>query len=90
MVCEQEKISYDDEGLGVIIKQTEGSVRDALNLLETVRFSHKTVTRGSIALLGRMDDQVLIALFASCSFWAIAETVLQLFNTYNGINMQLH
>lgn len=77
-VCDAEKISYDDEGLYQIIAQTEGSVRDALNLLETVRFSNKTVTESAVSqLLGRMDDQAVIALLRA-ALSGNAATVLQL------------
>ena len=78
LVCDTEKISYDDAGLSQIIKQTEGSVRDALNLLETVRFSYKKVTEAAVAqLLGHIDDEAIIALFRA-AFSGNASTVLQL------------
>lgn len=63
-ICKAEHIAYDIAGISVIIKQTEGSVRDAINLLEQVRFSSSTVSRESVLrVLGHMDDAVLIALF---------------------------
>lgn len=78
LVCDAEQISYDDEGLYQIIAQTEGSVRDALNLLETVRFSNKKVTHAAVSqLLGRMDDQAVIALLRA-ALSGNAATVLQL------------
>ncbi len=77
-VCDAEQISYDDEGLYYIVAQSEGSVRDALNLLETVRFSNKKVTQAAVAqLLGRMDDQAVIALLRA-ALSGNAATVLQL------------
>ncbi len=64
MVCEREEISFDDAGLSTIVKQTEGSVRDALNLLEQIRFSSNSVTHEAVLrVLGYIDDQELIALF---------------------------
>jgi DNA polymerase-3 subunit gamma/tau len=63
-VCLQENISFDQEGLSLIIKQTDGSVRDALNLLEQVRFSSKEVTQKAVLdVLGFIDDAALLALF---------------------------
>lgn len=63
-ICMQENIAYDDEGLRLIIHHTEGSVRDALNLLEQVRFSSKKVTHHTVLeVLGFIDDASLIALF---------------------------
>lgn len=64
MVCEQEGIPYDDAGLATIVKRTEGSVRDALNLLEQIRFSNKSVTHEAVLrVLGYIDDFALITLF---------------------------
>ena len=65
LVCETEDISYDTAGLLHIVKQTEGSVRDALNLLETVRFSSSEITQAAVSkVLGYLDDKDLIALCA--------------------------
>lgn len=64
MVCEREEITYDDAGLATIVKRTEGSVRDALNLLEQIRFSSNSVTHEAVLrVLGYIDDQEMIALF---------------------------
>lgn len=77
-VCESEQINYDDAGLYHIVAQTEGSVRDALNLLETVRFSNKKVTHAAVShMLGRMDDVAIIALLRA-ALSGNAATVLQL------------
>ena len=77
-VCESEQINYDDAGLYNIIGQTEGSVRDALNLLETVRFSNKKVTHAAVSqMLGRMDDVAIIALLRA-ALSGNAATILQL------------
>lgn len=63
-VCQKEQIAYDDAGLALITKQTEGSARDALNLLEQVRFSSKAVTQDAVLqILGHMPDQMLIDIF---------------------------
>lgn len=63
-VCAKEDIPYDDQGLSLIIKQTDGSVRDALNLLEQVRFASKQVTHEAVLqVLGFMDDGALVSLF---------------------------
>lgn len=44
-VCKQENILYDVDGLYAIANQSEGSVRDALNLLEQVRFSADKISQ---------------------------------------------
>ncbi len=63
-ICDKENIEYDPEGLHVIVAQTEGSVRDALNLLEQVRFSQSKVTKQAVLrVLGQLDDERLLAVF---------------------------
>lgn len=60
-ICKQEKIAYTNNALDLIARYTEGSVRDALNLLEQVRFSHAVVNENAVlALLGHVDDQHII------------------------------
>ncbi len=79
-VCDKENIEYDQEGLRVIVAQTEGSVRDALNLLEQVRFSHAKVTKQAVlSVLGQLDDERLLAVFDAALNKTPAEllTVLQ-------------
>lgn len=62
-ICAEEKIAYTHEALVYIARCAEGSARDALNILETIRFSHPTITKeGVLQALGHIDDQRL----ASC------------------------
>ncbi|MGB8367347.1 MAG: DNA polymerase III subunit gamma/tau [Candidatus Babeliales bacterium] len=62
-ICKQEKIGYEESGLLLIINQSEGSVRDALNLLEQVRFLGKIVNKELVLkTLGYVDDSKLIFL----------------------------
>jgi DNA polymerase III subunit gamma/tau len=64
-ICVKEKIEYDQEALALIVKQGAGSVRDALNLLEQVRFVNKRATKATVQIiLGYTDDQVIIELFS--------------------------
>lgn len=63
-ICQQEKISYERDGLLAVVKQAKGSVRDALNLLEQVRFESSCVTKASaLRVFGHTDDGTLIQLF---------------------------
>jgi DNA polymerase-3 subunit gamma/tau len=63
-VCMTENIIFEPDGLTLIIQRTHGSVRDALNLLEQVRFASKEVNKAAVQeVLGFIDDAVLIALF---------------------------
>lgn len=62
-VCDQEHINYEESGLELIVKETDGSARDALNLLESVRFSSGKVTKKAVlSVLGHVEDECIIAL----------------------------
>jgi len=63
-ICKAEEIVYESEALSLIIKESGGSVRDALNLLEQVRFASASVNKSDvIQVLGHMDDERLFNLF---------------------------
>ncbi len=63
-ICTQENISIEDAAIELIIAETEGSVRDAINLLERVRFSQSVVTSDTILnVLGKISSQELCLLF---------------------------
>ena len=63
-VCQVEGIASDTDALNLIIKETGGSIRDALNLLEQVRFSDVRVTKQAVyQVLGQLDEQRLLSLF---------------------------
>jgi DNA polymerase-3 subunit gamma/tau len=62
-ICTKESIYADQEALSLIVNESEGSVRDAINMLEQVRFAQGRVTRDAVlGLLGHIDDSSLIAL----------------------------
>ncbi len=63
VVCAAESITVQDEALFTIVRETEGSARDALNLLEQVRFSHAQVTQEAVLrVLGHMAEHQLLQL----------------------------
>jgi len=62
-VCTQERIPYDDQGLHGIIKKSEGSARDALNILERIRLAAGSVTAQAVtAVLGIVDCAYVVQL----------------------------
>jgi len=64
-ICVAEKISFDDDGLSIIVKESQGSVRDSINILEQVRFSASCISKESVhKILGHIDNERLIQLFA--------------------------
>lgn len=65
VICKKEHISASTDGLNLIINQTQGSARDAINLLEQVRFSHGSITKEAVVtVLGYIDTEYLIELLA--------------------------
>jgi len=63
-ICTKEGITYEPEALPLIVEETEGSARDAINLLEQVRFSHDTVSCESVqSSLGILSEHRLAELF---------------------------
>jgi len=63
-LCIAENIQFDEQGLAVIARQADGSVRDAINLLEQVRFATKKVSKDAVlSILGHIDESTLLQLF---------------------------
>ena len=63
-LCVAENIPYDTDGLTLIAQESDGSARDAINVLEQVRFSSATVNKASVLkVLGYIDDAQLVTLF---------------------------
>ncbi|HBS47834.1 TPA: DNA polymerase III subunit gamma/tau [Candidatus Dependentiae bacterium] len=64
IVCKDEAIVIEEEVIDLIVSQTDGSVRDAINLLERVRLSSSSVTlEDALKLLGKIGYEELIDLF---------------------------
>lgn len=64
-LCTHESIAIDDDALEILIEETDGSVRDALNLLEQVRFSHEQVTSQAVLhVLGKVSNTIPITMFS--------------------------
>ncbi|MBI2353358.1 DNA polymerase III subunit gamma/tau [Candidatus Dependentiae bacterium] len=60
MICEQEHILYDGAALELIAQSCDGSLRDAINLLEQARFAQDSVTKEAVGtILGYVQDQVI-------------------------------
>lgn len=62
-VCKEEGIKASPEALYTIVHETEGSARDALNLLEQVRFSHLEVSQEAVLqVIGHLPEPALFDL----------------------------
>jgi DNA polymerase III subunit gamma/tau len=63
-ICQNEEIKIEERVLDILIQETEGSARDAINLLERVRFSEQEVTVDSLLhVLGKISESELFNLF---------------------------
>ena len=63
-VCMQEGLSFEEEALVLVARETEGSMRDALNLLERLRIAYPCISKQAvIELLGSIDEDRLCELF---------------------------
>lgn len=62
-ICIKEEIAFEQEGLSLIVKESQGSARDALNMLESVRFSASCISRSAvIKAFGHVDQERIIVL----------------------------
>jgi len=65
-ICTKENISYDIAGLEMIAHATQGSLRDAINLLEQARFAESSVNKKAVvSVLGYIDDATLYELLSA-------------------------
>lgn len=63
-ICAAEKIEYQESALALIAQQSEGSVRDALTIMERIMLVEGDVTyEGTHRALGLIHDAVIIKLF---------------------------
>ena len=64
-MCQKESIDYDSFGLELIAQVSQGSLRDAINLLEQARFADSKVTKPVVlSVLGYLDDRALYKLLS--------------------------
>ncbi|MBM3886330.1 DNA polymerase III subunit gamma/tau [Candidatus Dependentiae bacterium] len=65
-VCKAESIDIDAAALAVLIQETDGSARDALNLIEQIRFVESPITEASVRkVLGKLSITLLLDLLAA-------------------------
>jgi len=63
-ICKHEQIEIEDKALDLIIQESEGSARDAINLLERIRFSRDSITVESLLhVLGKISEKELLEIF---------------------------
>ncbi len=76
-VCELEKIKYDEEGLKLISKYANGSIRDSLSLLDqAISISNNNISIETIKeMLSIPDKQMLAKLFYNCYLGDVANAL---------------
>jgi DNA polymerase-3 subunit gamma/tau len=63
-ICQNENVSIDETAIDLLLAETEGSARDAINLLERVRFSDTEITQATLLrVLGKISIKDLCSLF---------------------------
>lgn len=89
-MCMQEEIPFEDEGLKLVIHESEGSVRDALNIIERVRLAHDGVSRQAVvATFGFVEDELLMKLLEAIAACNVQELV-QLLEANNFVAQSAH
>lgn len=82
-ISTHEQIVYDLEGLQAIAQESEGSVRDAINLIERVRLAYDTVTKDTVGkLLGIPSDDHFLTFFQLLAQGKIADILTQVRGWY--------
>jgi len=84
-MCAKEGVVIDEGAITILLQETEGSARDAINLLERVRFSTDVITEEvMLNVLGKMSTKTLITLMTAI----IAMQPAQVLQTFTGIGTQ--
>lgn len=87
-VCREEAIIYDEPGLLLVAHETEGSVRDALNLIERVRLAHGSVTKEAVvAVVGSVSNEKIISLVELMLHGSSIKELLQQLNALQGSSL---
>jgi DNA polymerase III subunit gamma/tau len=82
-ICTEEAISFERAALELIVTESGGSVRDAINILETVRFSEPTVSTAAVQkTLGRLAEHEMHAIAATV-LYETPQQLLPLLETIN-------
>lgn len=65
-ICRNESVEIDEIAIDLLLAETDGSARDAINLLERVRFSGEKITEETLLhVLGKISTNDLCELFES-------------------------
>ncbi|HVX00434.1 MAG TPA: DNA polymerase III subunit gamma/tau [Candidatus Babeliaceae bacterium] len=75
-VCKDEGLEYDKEGIKLVAHESDGSVRDALNVLERGRLFQGKITKSTmVELLGHCDNDFYVNLMKSLSQKSLSQAL---------------
>lgn len=81
-MCRKEFIAFDLAGIELIAQVSQGSLRDAINLLEQARFADSKITKTVVfSVLGYLDDGVMYKLL-EYMIKKEHKNILELFNEF--------
>jgi DNA polymerase III subunit gamma/tau len=84
-MCAHEQIAISPAAVDLLLQETDGSVRDAINLLERVRFSDQEITEDLVlTVLGKISNNELITLMTHL----VNQDPQALISYLNSLNMQ--
>jgi len=66
-ICLNERVAIDDSALDLILNETEGSARDAINLLERVRFSNSAVAPRAMSDTQEVTEKTVLTVLGKIS-----------------------
>lgn len=85
-LCKAENINIEPQALDIIIQESEGSARDAINLLEQVRFAHTNITvQDVLNSIGKLSNEALVAIVTAI----IEKNAKALLQTLQSLNTEL-
>ncbi len=85
-MCEKEQIEIEPAAVDLLLQETDGSARDAINLLERVRFSGEVISEALVlTVLGKISNRELITLMTHL----VNQAPQELISYFNEINSQV-
>jgi DNA polymerase-3 subunit gamma/tau len=66
-ICDNVNLSYTPEAINAIVHYSGGSVRDALNVIERVRYATDCIDHNAVkSVVGFIDDPLLLEMIEAC------------------------
>lgn len=83
-ICEKENVKYDDNGLNLLIRNSNGDMRNAINNLQSISITYGMIDEDTVKnVIGGPDYMIIDRLLDMClkkDFGGASEIVLELIN----------